>query len=80
MVLMALLPGHVQQLLPARFQAYLSTTLKPEAAGLSTTSDELPLTCESHKYTSEIVSLDPLVIYINNFTSYEEAEQLIKVG
>ncbi|KAF2869459.1 hypothetical protein BDV95DRAFT_449150, partial [Massariosphaeria phaeospora] len=36
--------------------------------------------CEAHKYTSEIVSLDPLVIYINNFTSPAEAQELINIG
>ncbi|KAF2464088.1 uncharacterized protein BDR25DRAFT_243513, partial [Lindgomyces ingoldianus] len=39
-----------------------------------------PYDCEAHKYTTEIVSLDPLVIYINNFTSTQEAENLIKAG
>ncbi|KAF2636169.1 hypothetical protein P280DRAFT_410092, partial [Massarina eburnea CBS 473.64] len=36
--------------------------------------------CRTHKYSTEIVSLDPLVIYINNFTSFAEAEALIKLG
>ncbi|KAF2653345.1 hypothetical protein K491DRAFT_579128, partial [Lophiostoma macrostomum CBS 122681] len=35
---------------------------------------------EAHRYTTEIVSLDPLVIYINNFTSLRDAEELIKAG
>ncbi|KAJ4372464.1 hypothetical protein N0V83_004238 [Neocucurbitaria cava] len=33
-----------------------------------------------HQYTSEIISLDPLVIYINNFTSSQEAEEFINLG
>ncbi|KAF2030066.1 hypothetical protein EK21DRAFT_112359 [Setomelanomma holmii] len=36
--------------------------------------------CRTHQYTSEIISLDPLVIYINNFTSAQEAEELITIG
>jgi hypothetical protein len=36
--------------------------------------------CEKHQYTTEIISLDPLLIYINNFTSAQEAEGLINIG
>ncbi|KAF2707478.1 hypothetical protein K504DRAFT_482892 [Pleomassaria siparia CBS 279.74] len=43
-------------------------------------SSPLTWSCESHQYTNEIVSLDPLVIYINNFTSFQEAEDLIRLG
>ncbi|KAF1840398.1 uncharacterized protein K460DRAFT_389938 [Cucurbitaria berberidis CBS 394.84] len=42
--------------------------------------DELLRACEKHQYTSEIISLDPLVLYINNFTSSQEAEELIILG
>lgn len=42
--------------------------------------DQLLKACKEHRYTSEIISLDPLVIYINNFTSKQEAEQLINIG
>ncbi|OCL14392.1 hypothetical protein AOQ84DRAFT_281168, partial [Glonium stellatum] len=31
-------------------------------------------------YSTEIVSIDPLIIYINNFTSQEEAEGLVKAA
>ncbi|KAF1837510.1 hypothetical protein BDW02DRAFT_518833 [Decorospora gaudefroyi] len=36
--------------------------------------------CKTHQYTTEIISVDPLVIYINNFTSAQEAEELIHLG
>ncbi|KAJ4345558.1 uncharacterized protein N0V89_011691 [Didymosphaeria variabile] len=36
--------------------------------------------CRTHSYTTQIVSLDPLMLYINNFTSAAEAEALIKLG
>lgn len=34
----------------------------------------------SHGYTVEILSIDPLAIYINNFISNEEIEHLLKLG
>lgn len=37
-------------------------------------------TCRTHTYTSEIISLSPLLIYINNFTTVSEAEALITLG
>ncbi|KAH7076407.1 hypothetical protein BKA63DRAFT_552348 [Paraphoma chrysanthemicola] len=43
-------------------------------------SEEILEACKAHQYTSEIISLDPLVIYINNFTSAHEAEELIDIG
>jgi hypothetical protein len=36
--------------------------------------------CEEQKYMTEIVSLDPLVIYINDFISQSEADKLISLG
>ncbi|TVY23685.1 Prolyl 4-hydroxylase [Lachnellula hyalina] len=36
--------------------------------------------CEDHHYTTEIISTDPLLIYINNFISAREAEAIIAVG
>jgi hypothetical protein len=36
--------------------------------------------CEVGSYTTEIVSTDPLVIYINNFVSEKEAEALVTAG
>jgi prolyl 4-hydroxylase len=42
--------------------------------------EELVSTCSTHQYTSQIISLDPLVIYINDFISVLEAEELIDIG
>ncbi|KAE8442562.1 hypothetical protein EG329_003049 [Mollisiaceae sp. DMI_Dod_QoI] len=39
-----------------------------------------PFVCEPHQYTTEIVSIDPLLIYINNFISASEAELLVATG
>lgn len=36
--------------------------------------------CIPHHYTTEIVSNDPLLIYINNFTSILESRALIEAG
>jgi prolyl 4-hydroxylase len=36
--------------------------------------------CEQHQYTTEIVSIDPLLIYINNFVSDKEAQLLVATG
>jgi hypothetical protein len=35
-------------------------------------------TCHGHQYTVEIMSLDPLIIYINGFLSLGETEHLVK--
>jgi prolyl 4-hydroxylase len=59
---------------PAHEQA---TLLEAEA---QLTPEALVEACKAHQYTSEIISLDPLVIYINNFTSAPEAEELINIG
>lgn len=36
--------------------------------------------CPTHQYTSSIISVSPLVIYIDDFTSSQEAEELINIG
>jgi hypothetical protein len=36
--------------------------------------------CPMHQYTTSIISLSPLVVYISNFTSLPEAEELIDIG
>ncbi|KAF1959378.1 hypothetical protein CC80DRAFT_467903 [Byssothecium circinans] len=43
-------------------------------------SPSLLAACYNHTYTTEIISLDPLMIYINNFTSAAEAQALINLG
>ena len=36
--------------------------------------------CQAHQYTTELVSIDPLVIYIHNFVSEPESKALIHTG
>ena len=78
----ALFSSRIQHVLPSRLQVYLSH--QPIVAGPTIETEKKEdwslASCEAHKYTSEIISLDPLVIYINNFTSFQEAEGLIKAG
>jgi hypothetical protein len=38
--------------------------------------DSSPLVCR-HQYTTEVLSTDPLMIYINNFVSPEEIDLLL---
>lgn len=83
--------GHLQQwLLPAlqpyippQLQAFLPITKDVSSAtngNIDLLPEDLLKICDKHQYTSEIISLDPLVIYINNFTSTQEAEELINIG
>jgi hypothetical protein len=59
----------VASLLAALFGHYLQKGKKEEV-----------FSCEEQKYITEIVSLDPLVIYINDFVSQSEASKLISLG
>lgn len=36
--------------------------------------------CLEQKYSTEILSLDPLIIYINNFVSDTEIDYVMKLG
>jgi len=70
-------------LLPALF--FSSRTLDLEkwlSSVLLPVEQELPLpvipySCEAQKYSTEIVSLDPLVLYINNFVHNEEIKEML---
>lgn len=57
-----------------------SFTFSPFQAFFGTLRAPPPFVCEPHQYTTEIVSIDPLLIYINNFVSAEEADLLIAEG
>jgi hypothetical protein len=47
----------------------------------SPAADVKPFTCnQQHTYSTEIISLDPLVVYIRNFTYSEEIKDLLRVG
>lgn len=76
----AFFSGRVQQLLPTPLQSYLFPLKNSYSPPIYASQQSVPETCDTHKYSTEIVSLDPLVIYINNFTSAQEAEDLITLG
>jgi prolyl 4-hydroxylase len=70
--------------LPNKLRAYLPTAVW-EATTTSESQEPLNTeglvkVCSDHQYTTEIISLDPLLIYINNFTSAREAAELIRIG
>lgn len=73
----------IRPYIPLQYQHHLPDTEASSAVGIAPTQwspKQLLEACYKHQYTSEIISLDPLVIYINNFTSLQEAEELIKLG
>jgi len=71
----------LQQYLPKFLRAYLPHVPHNERpTDIDAMSSSLLSECKRHSYTTEIISLNPLVIYINNFTSAAEAEALIKLG
>ncbi|KAF2730161.1 hypothetical protein EJ04DRAFT_580072 [Polyplosphaeria fusca] len=72
--------SHIQTYLTSQFQSSVSTAPKPAIPAVEPPTGWTPEACAAHQYTTEIVSLDPLVIYINNFTSQLEAEGLVKAG
>jgi prolyl 4-hydroxylase len=75
-VLHSYLPEQLRVYLPAA--VWEATTFTNSDGPLS--PKNLLKACGNHQYTTEIISLDPLLIYINNFTSTQEAEELIELG
>lgn len=60
----------------------LRTSLFPSSSSQATnntTTDE-PFVCRSQSYQTELVSLDPLVVYIHNFTSPSDTAGLLAAG
>jgi hypothetical protein len=51
--------------------SYIQSTIKGETKGF---------TCRDQHYITEIVSVDPLVMWIEDFVSFSEADQVIAVG
>ncbi|KAH7408146.1 hypothetical protein DE146DRAFT_776450 [Phaeosphaeria sp. MPI-PUGE-AT-0046c] len=70
----------LQAFLPSLIQQWIPSPSKTQDEGVALSSERILAACPAHKYTSEIISLDPLVIYINNFTSAAEASELISIG
>ncbi|KAH8732973.1 hypothetical protein GQ44DRAFT_13962 [Phaeosphaeriaceae sp. PMI808] len=75
LILQTHLPNQLQIWLPRLQQGVVV-----ENEHIKLSPEDLLTACEVHQYTSEIISLDPLVVYINNFTSSLEAEELINIG
>ena len=77
-------PLLLQSLYSTYLSPYLRTTTTPVQNDQNTPTDPsspaLLEACRKHSYTTQIVSLDPLMVYINNFTSTAEAEALINLG
>ncbi|CAI4212688.1 unnamed protein product [Parascedosporium putredinis] len=61
-------PGAVEKIYPT-FQGVLFPPNAPE-----------PWACPAHNYTTELISFDPLLIYIHNFVSPEEARLVMGAG
>jgi prolyl 4-hydroxylase len=72
----------LQLYIPQQLRGWLPETLKESRIFPleSLSPEDLLRACSTHQCTSQIISLDPLVIYINNFTSILEAEELINIG
>ncbi|TPX18502.1 uncharacterized protein E0L32_011615 [Thyridium curvatum] len=70
--------------LPISLRTGLFTTTSRQGATNTTTSagqdGQQPFVCRPRSYQTEIVSLDPLVIYIRNFTSPADTAGLLAAG
>ncbi|KAI1434952.1 hypothetical protein GGR50DRAFT_694608 [Xylaria sp. CBS 124048] len=75
--LFALLSSWLWTFLSPKLTPYLPESLRP-----TPTPHENPsaYSCHPHQYSTEIVSLDPLLIYINNFLQPLEITELLAAG
>ena len=71
-LLFALLAAYLSTLLP--IPTFLPSLFAPAS------QESTPYTCTPHTYTTSLISADPLLIYISNFTSELEANLLIESG
>ncbi|CAI6277505.1 unnamed protein product [Periconia digitata] len=78
--LQAIWSGQIQQWISPLLRTKISAPSQNATEDIDPSSPSLLEACHTHTYNTEIVSLDPLLIYINNFTSSAEAEALIKLG
>ncbi|CAL3968600.1 unnamed protein product [Diplocarpon coronariae] len=82
--------GYVAALVPLYLFLYLpvsnilfGTTQKPPAGAALNSSliaTNEPLACPAHRYNTHILSLEPLIIYIENFLSHDECRHLVKIS
>jgi prolyl 4-hydroxylase len=84
LLLQALWYGTLYTYLPSQLLKYVPGAAPSQSpsktADVNPEDPALLSACKKHTYTTEIISLSPLVIYINNFTSAAEAESLIALG
>ncbi|KXH35055.1 2OG-Fe(II)oxygenase family Oxidoreductase [Colletotrichum nymphaeae SA-01] len=77
------LPYLQQHNIPSSLQTSLNRILSPPTDDVLSEPEILPpepYTCQSQNYTTQIVSLDPLVIYIHNFLSEADITSLLEAG
>ncbi|KAK0121708.1 hypothetical protein ONS95_009993 [Cadophora gregata] len=83
--------GYIATILPIYIFVYLpistslfGTSQKPVAPitqlNSSLIASNEPLNCTSHYYNTHILSLEPLIIYIENFLSPNESSHLLKIS
>jgi prolyl 4-hydroxylase len=72
----------LQPYIPQQLLGWLAETLEDSITKgeIRMSPEKIVSACSTHQYTSQIISLDPLVIYINDFTSVLEAGELINIG
>ena len=62
------------------FLSYLAPHIQPLIAYLSVSQGPVDFQCTPHNYTTTLISLSPLLIYIHNFISPLESSSLIDMG
>jgi prolyl 4-hydroxylase len=84
--ILALLPLYVLVYLPLSriifpSQVPLSNNLAYNSSFIATEDAELfnPASCPKHSYETHILSLEPLMVYIENFLSVKEREHLVSI-
>ena len=72
----SLVTPHMNSLLSCRLATHSDQIATPQQGNEA----KIPFICEPHSYTTEIVSLDPLLIYIRSFLSPTETAALLAEG
>ncbi|KAI1198357.1 hypothetical protein F5X97DRAFT_333375 [Nemania serpens] len=68
------------RLLGSRLESMMTSLRSPssQVSELNTPSNDLP--CEDQSYKTELISLEPLVIYIRDFFSTKDIDKMIEAG
>ncbi|XXG97891.1 hypothetical protein Hte_004206 [Hypoxylon texense] len=77
---LAILSPYIESLSPSSITKTFSSSSQAVEHTSSSTSSSSSFTCLPHTYTTEIVSLDPLLIYIDSFLSPAEIAALLAAG